>query len=145
MDIKELAATINRNPFELLIEVERLNSDHQLGITNFADLTRTQYDIIRASMDTAYLVTLFDGDKRGGKYNYQSTLNYADINTWVGDIDLDGFSTADIKESLPDHITHRGHQVIAAIMRSNGYESRVVVLDNGKQGRRWSKPVVSFL
>jgi len=145
MNITTLAEKLNIETGQLLINANNLNSKYKLGITGFDDLTRTQYDIIRASLDTDHLVHLLKGDKRGGTYNYQNTPDYVDLHKWVEDLDLNSFSTKDIKESLPDHITHRGHQVIAAAMRANGYESKVVILDNGKQGRRWHKQEVSFL
>ena len=137
MNITLLSKQLNIESGQMLIKANNLNIKYELGITDFNNITRTQYDIIRASLDTMYLVQLLNGDKRGGKYNYQNAPDYLDLQQWVGDYDLDGCSTKDIRQSLPDYIRSRGHQTIAAAMRTAGYESRVVILDNGKQGRRW--------
>ena len=89
---------------------------------------------------------LLGARKSDRKYNYQNTPDYIELQQWLSEINLTGFSTKDVKQSLPDHITHRGHQTIAAAMREAGYENRVVVLDTHKQGRRWFKSEpVSFI
>lgn len=145
MNITLLSKQLNIESGQLLIKANNLNSEYELGITDFNNLTRTQYDIIRASLDTSHLVQLLNGDKRGGKYNYQNAPDYLDLQQWVSENDLNSFSTKDIRQSLPDYITHRGPQTIAAAMRAAGYESKTDTLDTGKQGRRWHKPEVSFI
>ena len=139
MNIKLLSEKLNIELGEMLVKVTCFDATHKLGITDVNDMTRTQYDIIRASLDTNYLVKLLNGDKRGGKYNYQNTPGYIDMEEWVSSQNLNNFSTKQVIESLPEHITGQGMPAVAAAMKYSGYESRMMGLDNGKQGRRWFK------
>lgn len=144
MDMKTLSEQLSIDVNALLIKITHLNNEHKLDIDDVDNLTVEQYDIIRASLDTTYLVKLIrKGDKSDRKYNYQKTPDYRDLVHWLSQHDLNGVSTSAIKQSLPDNIVHRGHQTIAAAMRSLGYTSNVTYLGHGSQGRRWSKEVAS--
>jgi len=137
MNIKILAEQLGIADYlDLVVRVEVLNREYKLGLSS-SEFTRAQYDTVRSLLDPVYLVKLLNTGNSDRKYDYTSTPDFPHIDQWVSDNILNGFSTADIKHSLPDHITHRGHQVIASVMRSNGYESKVVTLDTGGQGRRW--------
>ena len=149
MNIQLLSEKLGFTVSDMLAKVTYINATHKLGITDVNDMTRTQYDIIRATFDTNYLVKLLNGDKRGGKYNYQNTPGYIDMEEWVSSQNLNNFSTKQVMQSLPVHVTGQGMPAVAAAMKYSGYESRVMMLDNGKQGRRWFKDElwdqVSFL
>ena len=137
MNISTIAEKLNMDQGSLLVEINRLNTSYDLGISDNYNLTNIQYNIIRASMDTRYLVTLLGATPSNQKNNYNNSHDYVAIMEWVGDYDLNNYSTKDIKHSLPSHISNKSQQAIASVMKSSGYESRVVILDNGKQGRRW--------
>lgn len=151
MNINELSKQLKMETEDLLVMVTRLNLKHKLGIDDFSEMTRPQYDVIRSLLDADYLVKLIMVSKTDRKYNYQKTQGYVDLQQWISENNLNEFSTKDVKQSLPEPAANCGMQNIAAAMRAAGYESRVIYLDNGKQGRRWfndalwSKPEVSFI
>lgn len=151
MNITLLSEQIKMNAPDLLVVVTQLNMKHKLGVEDFSNLTDRQYNTIRALLDPVYLVKLLGCGKSDRKYNYHYTPSYAHIEQWISERDINGVSTKEIQDQLPDFVTQRGHQVVGAAMRAAGYESRVIVLDTGKQGRRWfndvllSKPEPSFL
>jgi len=137
MDITTLADKLGMEQGALLIEIDRLNTLHDLGISDCYNLTHVQSNIIRASIDTYYLVTLLGATPSNQKNNYNNSHDYIAIKDWVGEYDLNNYSTQDIKQALPVHIVNKCQQAIASVMKSSGYESKVVILDSGKQGRRW--------
>lgn len=139
MHINDLAGQLGMDVNDLLAKASKLNSEYELKIKDFAHLSRIQYDLIRCALDTKYMVKLIRGGSHGGKYNYESTPSYLDLEKWITENNLNGKGTLEIQEMLPDFITHRGSQTIAAAMKANDYYNRVVMLDSGKQGRRWFK------
>lgn len=145
MNIKTLAKHLQVDANDLLVEVEKLNRKYNLGINSY-NLTRKQYNTVRCLIDSVFLVKLLNGDvKSDRKYDYTNAPDYIHIVEWISENNLNEASTAQIKQSLPDHITQRGHQLISAAMRAEGYVRRVVVLYTGKQGRRWFNDTPSFL
>lgn len=136
LNTRILAEQLNISANTMLVEVERLNSKYQLGITS-SELTRNQYDVLRSLLDPDYLVKRMLDTESDTKYNFTSNPDHTLLLEWIPDNNLNGCSTKDIKHMLPDHIESRGHQIISSAMRKAGYTSKVVVLDSGKQGRRW--------
>lgn len=148
LSIEELSVVLNIELGEMFVKATKLNKDHNLGIENYYNITRTQYDVIRSVFDTGYLVSLLQGEKSDRKYSYNKSPEWRDLVAYLSEYDLNGFSTADIKQTFPNHLKRCGTQTVAAAMRSIGYESKVMYLENGKQGRRWNKydvTPVSFL
>lgn len=135
-NIKTLAECIGISANAMLAEVEKLNFRYELGITS-SELTRNQYDVLRSLLDPDYMVKMMLKTHGDRKYDYKSSPDYVHIREWIPGNNLNGCSTKDIKQMLPDHIRSRGHQLISCAMREAGYTSKVVMLDNGKQGRRW--------
>lgn len=137
---KQLGIEVN----ELLIKCSKINLKYDVGVENFLDLTRTEYDILRSLLDPNYMVKLFKGSKNGAKYNYSDSIFYEDISNWITKQNLENCSTKDIKNLIPGHLNSIGVQALAAAMKLNGYFNEVVSLGDGKQGRRWRKRV-SFI
>lgn len=135
-NLETLAESIGIDVNDMLVEIERLNFKYNLGITS-TELTRNQYDVIRSLHDPDYMVKVMLKTRGDRKYDYKSSPDYVHIREWMVGNNLNGFSTKDVKQMLPDHINSRGHQLIGCAMREGGYTSKVVILDNGKQGRRW--------
>lgn len=136
LNIRTLAEQLDMDQNQMLVEMERLNLRYNLGITS-SELTRDQYDIVRSALDIDYMVKRMLNTKSDRKYDYTSNPDYTLLLEWIPDNNLNGCSTKDIKHMLPDYIESRGHQIISSSMREAGYTSKVVVLDTGKQGRRW--------
>jgi len=150
LSIEELSVVLNIELSEMFVRATKLNKDYNLGIENYYKLTRTQYDVIRSVFDTGHLVSLLRGEKSDRKYSYNKTPVWRDLVSYLSEYNLNGFSTADIKATLPSNLKRCGTQTVAAAMRSIGYESKVMYLEKGKrkQGRRWNKydvTPISFL
>ena len=140
LNTRTLADHLNFGPNRILVEVERLNLKYDLGITS-TELTRNQYDVLRSLLDPDYLVKILMKTKIDRKYDYTRNTDYSLLLEWITMVDLEGYSTKEVKDVIPDYIRSRGHQIVGATMRAAGYKSSVDVLDNGKQGRRWHKAV----
>jgi len=141
LSIENLSVILNIDKNDLFVKATAIDRKYSLGITDFTNLDRVHYDIIRANYDTGYLVSIISGEPTDRKYNYTKSPVYRDLVTWLSDYNLNEFSTADIKGTLPDHLKGCGIQTVAAAMRNMGYESKMVYLKKGskKQGRRWFK------
>lgn len=124
---------------DLVIKVSQMNLDFDLGIKDFNNLTRTQYDIVRSALDVKYMVKMFKGGKVGVKYNYMNTAFFADVDDWMTGKEFNCKSSKEIKEMLPEHLRKISSQALAAILKSNGHFVKIVYLDTKKQGRRWFK------
>lgn len=137
MDINTLAEQLDTDVSTLLSHITDLDRTYDLGITDVYNLTRKQYEIIRSVYDVAYLVRLLKGGKSDRKYDYRNTPDYHDLCDWIKVNNLHCTSTKEIQSKLPSHICSRGKQTIACAMRAEGYETKVMYLGDGKQGRRW--------
>lgn len=135
-NLETLADNIGINKNDMLVEIERLNFKYNLGITS-ADLTRNQYDVIRSLHDPDYMVNVMLKTRGDRKYDYKSSPDYIHVREWMIGKNLNGQSTKDVKQMLPEYVKSRGHQLIGCAMREGGYTSKVVIISKGKQGRRW--------
>lgn len=146
MNIEQLSKQLMMEEGLLLIKITELNREYSLGVEDFSNINKIQCRIIRASLDTRYLIQLLGGTVTDSKYNYQNHEGFFDLQQWVANTELTGFSTKAIIELLPELVQCRGSQAIAAVMRGEGYVSKVVRVGDGKkQGRRWYKESPSFL
>lgn len=151
LSIENLSMILNIELGEMLIKATAIDKKYNLGVIDFDNLERVQYDVIRSALDTDYMVSVIRGEPSDRKYNYSRTPIYRDLVAWLSDYNLNEFSTADVKATLPNHLKKCGMQTVAAAMRALGYENKMVYLEkegsNKKQGRRWYKyePTVSFM
>lgn len=138
MKLTDLAKHLNINAADLLVTASQMNVKYDLGIDDLTDLTQVQYNIIRSSLDTDFMVQLMRGDKTDRKYNYTKSPAYLDLLTYLSDNDVNGCSTEDVSKRYNG--PECGKQTVAAAMRASGYESKMVYLEGGGQGRRWFLP-----
>lgn len=151
LDIETLSVMLGINLADMTVKAAKINKKHKLGIEDFYNMTRTQYDVIRAIHDQEYLVFLLGGSPSDCKYDYKKSPVWINLIKWMKDYDLNQFSTSEIKESLPVELKTAGIQTIAAAMRSLGYENKRMYVGEGptrKQARLWYKykvEAVTFL
>ncbi len=155
LDLNTLSVVLNKELGSLTISAYKMNKKYKLGIDDMTDMTKKQFEILRAAHDTAFMVLLLGGGSEkadGVKYNYRSSPLWTDLVVWLGEFDLNGFSTADIKATLPSHLNKCAMQTVASAMRDLGYENRRMYEGEGpnrKQARRWHKhrvePAPSFM
>lgn len=62
-NVETLSVVLNIELGEMFTKTVALNKKHKLGIEDFSDMTRKQFDIVRAAHDTAYMVLLLGGEE----------------------------------------------------------------------------------
>jgi hypothetical protein len=144
LTVDRLAKDLKLSKRELLDYIVKMDAQYNLNLSNYYELNRYHYDFIRASLDTRYLLECLKsvkrrGSKPGEMCDRTKVRGYSELFDHLMGFDLDEFSTADIRASLPDNLSHCSQQMIATAMRNLGYTNKTVVLDNQKQGRRWFK------
>lgn len=143
--VEKLAKELKMDKTELVNYINRLDFELQLGLDNYHELTRYQYDVVRGSLDIPYLAKRMKrikapGVKKGSSHDYTDTQGFTKLVYWISVTNLNNFSIADVKRLMPENLPHFGRQAIAAAMRQVGYEPKVVIIpETGKQGRRWSR------
>ncbi|AUR93235.1 hypothetical protein NVP1185O_48 [Vibrio phage 1.185.O._10N.286.49.C2] len=138
MSIEKLADQLRIDEHSLLALITKLNDKHDIGIEDTSKLTPTQHNTIRSLLDPDFLVKFMIGDvPESNRYNYSRSPGYQQLERWIAENNLNGYSTKEVKAAMTQDTKFFGPQTIAAAMKANGYSIRVVVLDNGKQGRRW--------
>lgn len=138
MSNSKLADQLQIDEHSLLALIAKLNDKHDIGIEDTSKLTPTQHNIVRSLLDPDFLVKFLIGDApESNRYNYSRSPGYQQLERWIAESNLNGYSTKDVKEATPEGANFYGPQTIASAMKANGYSIRVVMLDNGKQGRRW--------
>lgn len=140
--VETLSVVLNIELGEMFTKTVALNKKHKLGIEDFSNMTRKQFDIVRAAHDTAYMVLLLGGEEDKTAYDYKNTPLWSDLIGWLSEYDLNEFTTKDIKATLPNHLKRCSLQTIAAAMRSQGYENKRMYIGEGehrKQARLWYK------
>ncbi len=137
MNIDQLSDKLNIEKGTILVQTERLNREYNLGIEDFSEMNEHQTNIIRATLDEAFLVHILGGTVLSSKYKYQTNPDFFDLQKWVKGNNLYGWSTQQISVALPDNCKCKAPQAIAAAMKKEGYYIKMTYLEGGKQGRRW--------
>lgn len=152
LTIEKLAQDLKLSNREMIDYINKTNVQFNLNISTHDELSRYHYDIIRGSLDMGYMIKCMKsvqrrGAKAGVACNRTKVYGYSELMEHLGGLDLTNYSSTDIKQSLPDAVPNRSLQMIATVMRNMGYVNKTVILDGGKQGRRWFKydPPVSFI